>query len=219
MNRLKVNQKEAIIALHERGWSKRRIARELGLDRVTVRRYIAAAAKSPTPQIGSQQAEDRKSPTVQTGVVYETPESKSSGVQPGCQASASAPWQEQIEQGFKAGFSIQRIYEDLVSEHGFNGSYHSVRRFVHRLHPEEAQLPFRRMECQPAEELQIDFGQGAWIIADGRDAKRICFDVSWAVRARATVRWSGAKQPSCLFGAWRMHSALFRRSDGHGRHR
>lgn len=41
MNQLKVNQQEAIIALHERGWSKRKIARELGLDRVTVRKLYS----------------------------------------------------------------------------------------------------------------------------------------------------------------------------------
>ncbi len=49
MNQLKVNQQQTIIALCERGWSKRKIARELGLDRVTVRKYIAAA-KSPGVQ-------------------------------------------------------------------------------------------------------------------------------------------------------------------------
>lgn len=160
MNRLEVNQQEAIIALHERGWSKRRIARELGLDRVTVRRYIAAAAsKSPTLQTGSGEAGGSKSPGVQTG---------SSG-------SLCAPWQEQIERGFQEGLSVQRIYQDLVSEHGFAGSYHSVRRFLLRLHPGEAELPFRRMECEPGQELQIDFGQGAWVIEDGRRRKTHLF--------------------------------------------
>jgi transposase len=48
MNRLKVNEQITIVRLHEQGWSKRRIARELGLDQVTVRRYLAAA-KSPAP--------------------------------------------------------------------------------------------------------------------------------------------------------------------------
>lgn len=53
MNQLKVNQQTSINALHEQGWSKRRIARELRLDRVTVRKYIAAA-KSPGAQTGSE---------------------------------------------------------------------------------------------------------------------------------------------------------------------
>ena len=41
MNQLKVKEQQAIIALYEQGWSKRKIARELGLDRLTVRLYIA----------------------------------------------------------------------------------------------------------------------------------------------------------------------------------
>ncbi len=41
MNQLKVNQQQSIIALFEQGWSKRRIARELGLDRLTVRKRHA----------------------------------------------------------------------------------------------------------------------------------------------------------------------------------
>ncbi|HYG21461.1 MAG TPA: helix-turn-helix domain-containing protein [Verrucomicrobiae bacterium] len=56
MNQLKVNQQETIVALHRQGWSKRRIARELRVDRVTVRRYLAAEqeAKSPNnPRTGS----------------------------------------------------------------------------------------------------------------------------------------------------------------------
>src|SRR5262249_48794934 len=64
--------------------------------------------------------------------------------------------------------SSQRIYQDLVSEHGFAGSYYSVRRFVGRLGP-RSELPVRRMECAPADEVQVDFGRGAPVVeADGR---------------------------------------------------
>ena len=48
MNQLKVKEQQAIIALYEQGWSKRKIARELGLD-LTVRRYIAAAGSKADP--------------------------------------------------------------------------------------------------------------------------------------------------------------------------
>ena len=37
MNQLKVNQQHAIVSLFEQGWSKRRIARELDLDRASIR--------------------------------------------------------------------------------------------------------------------------------------------------------------------------------------
>jgi transposase len=68
-----------------------------------------------------------------------------------------------------AGLSAQRIWQDLVSEHGFTGSYDSVKRFVRRLGSSPAP-PFRRMECGAGEEAQVDFGAGAPVI--GPDGKR-----------------------------------------------
>jgi transposase len=45
--------------------------------------------------------------------------------------------------------------------------YHSAKRFVRQL--EQAYpLPFRRMESEPGQEAQVDFGQGAWVVEDGR---------------------------------------------------
>mgnify|MGYP000723824424 CR=1 FL=1 len=82
-------------------------------------------------------------------------------------ASLCDPWREQIAAAFAAGLSVQRIYQDLVVEHQFAGSYHAVRRFVRRHHG-GADLPFRRMECEAGQELQVDFGQGAWIVENGK---------------------------------------------------
>jgi biotin operon repressor len=39
-NRLKMAMMQALVALILRGWSQRRIARELGIDRETVARYV-----------------------------------------------------------------------------------------------------------------------------------------------------------------------------------
>ncbi len=72
-----------------------------------------------------------------------------------------------IEQAVQGGLSVQRIYQDLAAEHRFAGSYHSVRRFVLKL-AGTLQLPFRRMECEPGAEAQVDFGQGAWVIENGK---------------------------------------------------
>lgn len=54
MNQIKVNYQESIVLLHKQKWSMRKIARELGLDRVTVRKYVALAAKPSTPQTSPQ---------------------------------------------------------------------------------------------------------------------------------------------------------------------
>src|SRR6266487_5874745 len=162
MNQLNVNQQQTILTLRRQGWSKRRIARELDLDRATVRKYLAEAdSKSPTPQAGSAESPSPKSPTdPQTG--------SSSGCGP---ASLCEAWREQIEQALAQGLSIQRIYQDLVVERQFAGSYFAVRRFVVRLVGKQ-ELPFRRMECAPGQELQVDLGLGAWVIENGKRRRR-----------------------------------------------
>ena len=57
----------------------------------------------------------------------------------------------------------KRIHQDLVQEHGFQGSYWSVMRFVRQLGV-SSELPFRRMECAAGEEAQVDFGTGAPVV-------------------------------------------------------
>jgi orotate phosphoribosyltransferase-like protein len=42
VNELKLDFQEAIIRLQEKGWSRRAIARELGINRETVGRYLSA---------------------------------------------------------------------------------------------------------------------------------------------------------------------------------
>jgi transposase len=63
----------------------------------------------------------------------------------------------------RQGLTAQRIYQDLVADDSFGGSYYSVRRFVKK-QGKETELPFRRMECAPGAEAQVDFGAGAAVL-------------------------------------------------------
>jgi transposase len=169
MNQLKVNQQHTIVTLHEQGWSKRRIAREMGLDRATVRKYLAAAgSKSPThPRTGSTEEVESKPAISRTG---------SGSVTAGGRPSLSEPWKQHIAVAREAGLSIQRIYQDLVSEHSFAGSYDSLWRYI-RKREGVLELPFRRMEVEPGAEAQVDFGQGAWVIENGKRRRPHLFRV------------------------------------------
>ncbi len=80
------------------------------------------------------------------------------GSKPG-RVSHCEPFESFIKAGLDARLSAQRIYQDLVSEQRFAGSYDSVKRFVRQLHAANP-LPFRRMESEPGQEAQVDFGQG-----------------------------------------------------------
>jgi hypothetical protein len=55
------------------------------------------------------------------------------------------------------GLSAQRIYQDLVCEHGFTGGYQAVKRFARHLR-ETQPVPFVRMEAEPGAEARVDFG-------------------------------------------------------------
>ena len=190
-NLLKMAICESIRTLHLRGWSQRRIAQELGIDRETVARHLRMAeltskpAKAPSGTDEGQDAPkpakapigseaDSRSPELTLATPASTPDLQSRGLG---RASGCEPWRELIQGKCDLGLSAQRIYQDLVTDHGFTGSYYSVRRFVRRLE-ESRDLPFRRIECDPGDEAQIDFGTGAPIIgSDGSRRKTHVFRV------------------------------------------
>ncbi len=153
MNVLKVNYQQSIQVLHVRGWSRRHIARELGIHRKTVASYLKAA-KLPISTTGSVEEETTKEPI------------STAGARAG-RISLCREYLLTIAAAVNAGLSATRIHQDLVSEHGFTGSYESVKRCVRGL-VRQLELPHRRMECAAGEQMQVDFGQGAWIEAEGR---------------------------------------------------
>lgn len=174
MNRLEVSLQQTIITLAQRGWSQRRIARELAVDRETVKRYAAAAKPATNPTAGSEgpKPASGENPTAGSATPITAAEepkpatNPTAGFSPG-PPSRCEPHREVIAAALERGLTAQRIHQDLCAEHGFAGSYESVKRFVRRVGA-TLPLPFRRLECAPGEEMQVDFGQGAWIEADGK---------------------------------------------------
>jgi len=197
MNQLKMDIQKTISTLSRGGWSQRRIARELGIDRETVARYRrlgrqaeeskpaiapagSAPSEGPNPAIspaGLEPVEGANPALVPPGPEVATapsqppaeppnPAISPPGSKPG-RVSHCEPFETFIKAGLDASLSAQRIYQDLVSEQKFVGSYDSVKRFVRQLEAANP-LPFRRMESEPGQEAQVDFGQGAWVVEDGR---------------------------------------------------
>ncbi len=179
-NQIKMATSASIIEPYERGWSRRRIARELGLDREMVARHVRLHTA-----LGSEPA----------------------GVPAGISASRCRVLHAQIEQGVRAGLTAQRIFQDLRADHGFTGAYDSVKRYVRRLTavgPERVE----RIECQPGEEAQVDFGLGAPILeAGGRRRRsrvfRIVLSHSRKGCSEAVLRQDAESFIRCLENAFR----------------
>ena len=92
-------------------------------------------------------------------------------------ASACAPFRAVILAKLQGNLSAQRIYQDLVVERQYSGSYYSVRRFVQHVIAKVG-LPMRRMECAPGFEAQVDYGTGAPVFtAEGRRRKTHVFRI------------------------------------------
>ena len=53
--------------------------------------------------------------------------------QPSSSRTACEPFQEAIQLGLSRGRNARAIWQDLVSDHGFNAGYQSVRRYIYRL--------------------------------------------------------------------------------------
>ena len=192
-NYLKVNLQTTVRSLYEQGWSCRRIARELGINRRTAQRYAGGSLGSGghealkcTISIPSSDVEETAkcaSASDDSGAVAKGPAVAAVENQTVSKAPLSvgrqskcAGYETAITSKLEAGLSAQRIYQDLVAESGFAGSYQSVKRYVQKL---KASEPARvwRVESQPGEEMQVDFGLGAPIETGRQKTRR-----SWVFR-------------------------------------
>jgi len=148
-NVLQVHEQEAIAKLAKLGWSIRRIARELKVHRQTVRAYL------------QDEAEPSKCTTLSTA-----------GSAPKCTLSTAGkmgrkslcdPHAQRIATKVEEGLSAQRIFQDLKSEVQFAGSYEAVKRAVRQVKKAAPERVWR-IEVQPGEEAQVDFGSGAMLL-------------------------------------------------------
>ena len=174
-NRLAMSKIQSILALRQQGWSLTRIAFELGVHRQTVARYVREHSESTEAPPGPGGSKSTEAPPGSAdSKSTKAPRTSSSD---GRGRSDCEPLREAIEKKLDLGLHAKRIHQDLVQEHGFEGSYWSVMRFVRRL-GERRELPFRRLECEAGEEAQVDFGSGAPVVdRDGRRRKTHVFRI------------------------------------------
>lgn len=214
MHELKLNFQEAIIRLRAKGWSRRAIARELGINRETVGRYLRLAVKPATEApTGSEPVTAPPDPTgpVEPSAGVEAKPAKAPTGSSLLSRSQAARCEAKILTKLDKGLSAQRIYQDLVAEEQFAASYDSVKRFIRALERSQP-LPFRRMECAPGVEVQVDFGQGAWVLADGKRKRPHLFRMilSHSRKAYSEAVWQQTTECfiRCLENAFRFFGGV-----------
>jgi transposase len=127
-----------IEVLQQRGQSQSQTARLLGVSEGTVR-YHLRRARGGTPD------GRRKASRIE---------------QLGLAEAVAHWWQSQIEiLGQQRPPSVQLLHEFLRAEHGYDGSYKSVRKFVRTRYGQPPIRPFRRIETPPGAQTQSDWGE------------------------------------------------------------
>lgn len=128
------------------GASTRRISRDLGIHRTTVKRYRqwAEAQGLLTEELPAM--EDLQALAAETLTSQPPPQSLSS----------VEPYREIVVKLRRENVEVAAIHERL-KERGYRGGYASVWRFVRRLEPQMPDATVR-VETKPGEEVQVDFG-------------------------------------------------------------
>jgi transposase len=130
-----------------KGESQRTVAASLGYHRATIRHYHEVAKQKGflDPQTPLPTAADILSALGEP-------------VPPPRPASSIEPYAGLVEGWLTAGVEGRAIHRLLTQDHGFTGSYSSVRRFAASWRPSAEPDAYVRIETGPGEEAQIDFG-------------------------------------------------------------
>jgi hypothetical protein len=183
-NVLNEEKRQQVIALGRLGWPLRRIEKETGVRRETASNCLKAAGVAvrppgswrhrpakpanevspdsdavPIPTDRQAATEDDAKPANQPSPDF--PRVSAPGRSPS--ASACEPYREFIELSLSKGRNAKAIYQDMVDDHGFQGRYQSVKRFVRHLNARPGAQPANVIITPPGEEIQVDYGTGPMV--------------------------------------------------------
>ena len=222
-NVLRPDEQEQVRALGRLGWSLRRIERETGVRRETVRKYLseagiqtreprarrllrAASTEGPDPKPASDPFPDSA-----TSKPASDPFADSDDSEPRV-PSQCEPYRSLIEEALSRGRNAMAIWQDLCDRHGFGGHYESVKRFVRRLRGRQA-VPHPRIETTPGEEAQVDYGTGPWVrdpsTGKWRRTRLFALTLGHSRKAVWLLTWSSSVRTWC-----ELHEQAFRRLGG-----
>lgn len=163
-NVLSDEKKKQVIALGQLGWSLRRIEKATGVRRETATGYLKAASVAVRPPGGWGKlppAKPANNPTTDSGA--DSSVANVEAQHPPGPPSDCDPYRETIELGLSRGRNAMAIWQDLVDQHGFSGSYQSVKRFVRKLRGVRSPEARAVILTPAGEEVQVDYGTGPMV--------------------------------------------------------
>src|SRR5438132_2988801 len=203
------------------GWGRRaaKPANEVITDSGTAKPAIPVIpdAPNPNPENLSTKGKATSKPANETEVItgFGVELSGSERKSPKCVPSTSAcePHREAIELGLSRGRNAQAIWQDLVAECGFAGSYQSVQRFVRK--QRGTQTPEARVVIvtAPGQEAQVDYGTGPMVRdPESRKYRRTRLFVMTLGCSRKSVRLLAFRSSTRIWAE--LHERAFRRFGG-----
>jgi len=158
-----------LLVLKRKGQSNVQIAQALGVSEGAVR-YHARTADKPDGRRNKPRKADPLAEVIAHWIASSRPD-----------ASADAP--------ARPG-NVHALHDWLRAEHGYQGSYRSVLRFVRARYPRPRLRPFRRVETPPGAQAQVDWGEFADLdIGDGPQ-KLYAFVLVLSHSRKAVLVWS-----------------------------
>ena len=154
-NVLKMEKQILIQQLLALGWSYRRIQFETGIRRETVAKY--------DPRRNENVQDLSKPAKVPTDPSNCPPINIFS-------RSHAARYDRVIRKKLSKGLHAKRIYQDLIAEYAYPHSYDSIKRYVRSIKKKIPKV-YARIHTPPAQEAQVDFGQGASTLKNGKYVK------------------------------------------------
>jgi transposase len=189
VNVLKPHLQTTIWTLLKGGATQREIERITGISRHTIRAYQQRLAADPAncPGVATDPPSQTAPPWPPTSRPASLP----------LVSSKCEPHHAFIDAQLRLGRNATAIYQDLVDQHGFDGAYNSVKRFVARLRHKEPEQ-FDRLSFAPGEEMQVDYGEGAPTRVPGterwRKPRLFVATLRYSRRSFRRVVWKSSQQ-------------------------
>ena len=187
----KLSQEEIVTlrTLNEKGQSNVEIGRTLGVSEGAVRYHLRRAVEKAED---GRRGKPRKAQQVAVAVDF---------------------WVGSHRSGGESGrpVNVKALFEWLVAEHGYDGSYKSVLRYVRAEYPKPRRRPYRRVETPPGAQAQVDWGEVSGVdLGDGRQ-KVYAFVMVLSHSRKEVVVWCQRMDQL----AWQTaHNEAFRRLGG-----